>query len=225
MNLSIYKPGGISISENEISVIVRSGMASQNQNQKAGDRSALIQAGRDIYVGITASEGRQIALDVFKANALELAGLAKELFEARATAFIERYLEELQRRRPGAVRSFAQPDMQYAVFSAQREAAKSGDQELSELLTDILVDRAAEDSRNLKRIVLDEALDVAPKLTAKETSLLSLSFLLAKVSSVCKPWGVADLHRGGSCSFFRRPPRELVFVLSLALHRLRIPDG
>jgi hypothetical protein len=201
MNLSIYKPGGISISENEISVIVRSGMASQNQNQKAGDRSALIQAGRDIYVGITASEGRQIALDVFKANALELAGLAKELFEARATAFIERYLEELQRRRPGAVRSFAQPDMQYAVFSAQREAAKSGDQELSELLTDILVDRAAEDSR------------------------LSLSFLLAKVSSVCTPWGVADLHLGGSCSFFRRPPRELVFVLSLALHRLRIPDG
>jgi len=154
-----------------------------SQKQYAGDRSTLIQAGRDIHVGLTVSEGRQIALDVFKANALELAGLAKDLFEARGTEFIERYLQELQRRRPDAIKSLAQPDMQYALFSAQREAAKSGDEDLYELLTDMLVDRAAEENRSLKRIVLDEALVVAPKLTVHETSLLSISFLLTKSSS------------------------------------------
>jgi hypothetical protein len=49
------------------------------QNQTAGDHSTAIQAGGDVHVGlITVSEARQIALDVFKANALELAGIARE---------------------------------------------------------------------------------------------------------------------------------------------------
>ena len=166
----------------------------QKQNQTAGKRATLLQAGRDIHVGITASEGRQIALDVFKANALELAGVAKESFEMRGREFIERYLEELQKRRPEAVQSFARPDMQHALFMAQLEAAKSGDEEIAELLVDILVERAAEEKRNIKRIVLDEALAVAPKLTAQETCLLSIAFLLDRVSSRCESLGALQVY-------------------------------
>src|ERR1035441_3087326 len=60
------------------------------QTQEAGELSTAMQAGRDINItGITMTEARQIALDVFKANALELAGIARELFEARAQKFIE----------------------------------------------------------------------------------------------------------------------------------------
>lgn len=84
---------------------------SDRQSQDAGEGSTLIQAGGSVMIGqhagphstniqgqtvnmgITVSEARQIALDVFEANALELAGIARDLFEARGRDFIERYVE------------------------------------------------------------------------------------------------------------------------------------
>jgi hypothetical protein len=177
---------------------------SDRQSQDAGERSTLIQAGGNVMIGqnaghhstniqgqtvnmgITVSEARQIALDVFKANALELAGIARDLFEARGRAFIEHYLEVLSRRKPEALCTFRNPDMQYAIFTAQRDSARSGDEDLSDLLIDILVDRAAEQPRNLKRIVLDEALTTAPKLTTQEYDLLSLAFLLQQTQVHCQ---------------------------------------
>src|SRR5438876_4624303 len=50
--------------------------------------------------GVSVTQAREIALDVFKANAPELAGIAREKFENREKQFIERYLEEVSRRRP-----------------------------------------------------------------------------------------------------------------------------
>ena len=70
-------------------------MDSFKQAQTAGDNSSVIQAGGDVHYGvITVSEARELALDVFKANALELAGIARDLFESRGREFIDRYLEE-----------------------------------------------------------------------------------------------------------------------------------
>jgi hypothetical protein len=153
-------------------------MSQQKLQQKAGDNSRSYQAAGDIHVGITVSEARQIALDVFKANALELAGIARDLFEARGRDFIERYLDELQRRKPEGLDSLSDPDMQYALFTAQREYARTGDKDLSDLLVDILVERSAQKDRNLQQIVLSEALAVAPKLTPEQFNALSVVMIL-----------------------------------------------
>lgn len=82
------------------------------QSQRAGDHSRNLQAQTINITGITVSEARQLALDVFKANALELAGIARDLFESRGREFVDRYLEELQRRRPEAISALQDPDMQ-----------------------------------------------------------------------------------------------------------------
>src|ERR1051326_5812426 len=148
------------------------------QDQHGGDGSTNVQAQTVNITSITVSEARQIALDVFKANALELAGIARDLFEARGREFIERYLEELQRRKPEALDSFRDPDMQYALFTAQKAYACSGDKDLAAMLLDILVDRAAENQRSLKQIVLTQSLSVASKLTPEQFDILSLVFVL-----------------------------------------------
>jgi hypothetical protein len=148
----------------------------QKQGQTAGDHSIAIQAGRDVHVGlITVSEAREIALGVFKANALELAGLARDLFELRGREFIERYLEELQRRRPGGLDSFRDPDMLHTIFTAQRDYARIGAQNLAQLLIDLLIQRST--AANLRQIVLNEATAVAAKLTDNQLDLLSFTLL------------------------------------------------
>ena len=126
-------------------------MADVKQSQKAGDGAAQMMAGQDInathnqtvnITGITVTEARQTALDVFKANALELAGIARDLFEARGREFIELYLEELLRRKPEALGSFRDPDMQYALFNLRKTVKNYEDVPVSQkLLKQALGDR------------------------------------------------------------------------------------
>jgi hypothetical protein len=56
-----------------------------DQTQEAGSNSTNIQAGSImVYQGISVTEARQIALDVFRANILDLAGEANDIARRRA---------------------------------------------------------------------------------------------------------------------------------------------
>ena len=73
------------------------------------------------------------------------------------------------------------PDFQYSIYLVQREYARTGDETLGDLLTDILVDRSKCDNRSILQIVLNESLLVAPKLTSVQVNTLSLIQLLSNM--------------------------------------------
>jgi hypothetical protein len=151
------------------------------QNQGSGDNSTNLQ-GKSITInnGITYKDAKEIALDVFKSNFIELKFEAANIAQSRAEEVTEKILEQLKSRNPDAITEFAQPAMQDSLFTVQKQYAKSGDKELGDLLVDILVDRAAEPKRNMLQIVLDEALIVAPKLTIEQLDTITINFLLAQ---------------------------------------------
>ena len=73
-----------------------------DQSQTAQQNATAIQAGRDVvlYGGMSYSEVKDAALDVFEANFFRLAGIAKETAEQRAEEVTEKLLERLQREHP-----------------------------------------------------------------------------------------------------------------------------
>ena len=147
--------------------------------QKNGDGSTNYQAESiAIHEGLRYNEVKEIALDVFKANSLELSNNAMDKIMRRAEEFMDNFLVQLEQRNPKAINTLEEPSMQYAIFSAQQEYAKTGDKELSDLLIDILVDRASLSERNLKQIVLTESLTIATKLTTDQIDALTLVFIL-----------------------------------------------
>jgi hypothetical protein len=149
------------------------------QNQESGNNSTNLQ-GQSVVVnqGISYSDAKEIAIDVFKSNFLELSKQASETAVARAEELVDSFVEKLEERSPESVESVKTPGLQYALFNAQKEYARTGDKDLSEVLVDILVDRAGEKERNLMQIVLDESITVVPKLTISQMDTLSLIFLL-----------------------------------------------
>lgn len=149
-----------------------------NQHQRSGDQSINVQSGRDVTIttGLSVTEARQIALDVFNANFLRLSDTARQIASERAAEITDKFIRELSARNPNALNAAQDPDMQSALFTAQREYARSGDHDLADVLVDILVDRAAEQSRTLLQIVLNEAIAVVPKLPAEQLDVLSLVF-------------------------------------------------
>lgn len=149
------------------------------QNQIGGDSSTNIQAGGSVTIhqGLTYANARQIALDVFKDNFLQLAGEAVEVAKKRAEEITESFLDQLQKQHQEGISQAKEPDFQHALFTVQKEYARCGDKELGDLLVDLLVDRTKQPSRSILQIVLNESLAVAPKLTPDQLAVLSVVFL------------------------------------------------
>lgn len=149
------------------------------QVQKSGNNSTNIQANEvKIINGITYTEAKQIAQEVFEANFYRLSEQAAQVAKARANELTDYFLSELQKRAPHALSSMLDPDMQFALYTSQKEYARTGDKDLGQLLVDILVDRAKNNERTLMQIVLNESLSVVPKLTIEQFDALSLIFLI-----------------------------------------------
>lgn len=146
--------------------------------QESGDQSVNLQAGGNIVVGVTYDDARQIALDVYKANAVELAAAAKQAAIARAEELTDKFLGELKEKNAPAVAQAARPDFQIALLEAQKAYARTGDKDLAAVLVDLLVNRTKQDPRSLREIVLTESLQVVPRLTVAQINTISAIFVL-----------------------------------------------
>jgi hypothetical protein len=147
--------------------------------QHSGDHGTSIQA-KEIHMvgGITYSDAKEIAEDVFKNNFVQLRDEAKAVAEERASEITSKLLVKLKDKDGDSFHNFKDPGLQSALFDAQKEYAKVGDEDLADVLVDILVDRAALNERNLMQIVLNESLQTAPKLTPPLFDILSVTFIL-----------------------------------------------
>lgn len=155
-------------------------MFEKNQDQNVGNGALAVQAGGDVNFtqnGLSYSEVRDVALDVFRANFLQLAGPAMVTARARAEEVTEDFLKKLQKENPNGFAKGEDPDFQHALFTVQKEYARNGDKDLGDLLVDLLVDRSKQEQRDILQIVLNESLSTAPKLTDGQLSVLAIIFL------------------------------------------------
>ena len=156
-------------------------MLDKSQSQSVTEDGAAIQAGRDIVVtnvGLSYAEVRTVALDVYKSNAIELAGIAAATANSRVEEFTESFLARLLRENPQGVSNFTDPDFLNGLFKAQNEYARSGDKDLESLLVDLLTDRSKQQRKGLLKIVLNESLETVAKLTDSQLASITLIFLL-----------------------------------------------
>jgi len=157
-------------------------MSSKDQEQNVSEGSTAIQAGGNVTIektGLTYAEVRDIALDVYRANFYELAGVAKETAKVRAEEITEGFLSKLQKEHPAGLEKANDPDFQYALFTVQKEYARNGDKDLGDLLVDLLVDRSKHEQRDILQIVLNESLSTAPKLTENQLAVVAVIFLFS----------------------------------------------
>jgi hypothetical protein len=151
----------------------------RKQEQSGSIGSTNVQAGGNVVIhGITAAEARDIALDVFKANFLTLNGIAEQTARDRAEKITNEYLEKLQERNPAGLVSVQDPDMLHSIYNAQKGYACSGDEDLEEALVDLLVERSGQNSRDLKTLVLNQAIECLPRLTIGQRKAIAVSFLV-----------------------------------------------
>ena len=96
----------------------------RRQTQRQTGSGLAVQGGRDTFInvnGVSASEARDIALDVFRANLLEFRGVAQNTAMQRGEAITDRFIEKLQSENPEGLKQAETPDFQDALFTVQKE--------------------------------------------------------------------------------------------------------
>lgn len=173
------------------------------QEQNSGDNSTNVQA-KNIIInnGITVTEARDIALDIYKSNFLKLSESAASIAIDRVNSFTDKFLKELFKENQGVISEFGGPSLQIALLSAQKECAKSGDEVLEDTLCNILIERAKESARSLKQITFDEAISVVPKLTGKHLDILTFNLLVNEGHYYIKSEGRLQLYLSDLIEFY-----------------------
>ncbi len=125
--------------------------------QVVGNGNMVVTGGSNIF-GLSYNDVRQIAQD----TAI-----------GRIDEFTRSFLADFMRL-VGDRSTLCEPDMQHALLTAQRAAARNASRDFSATLLDLLIDRAKSQNNDLMRVVLNEALTVAPQLTPDQFDALSL---------------------------------------------------
>ncbi|WP_405964248.1 hypothetical protein OG713_26975 [Streptomyces sp. NBC_00723] len=163
------------------------------QIQRAGDNTANYQAQTINVNGVNYTEAKEIALDVFRANAIELSQIARRVAEDRVEEITEALLRKLAEKAPEALNAITDPGVQRAIFRVQEEYACSGDEALGDVLVDLLVDRAQNNERNIQQVTLNEAIKTAPKLAPHHFTILATLLIVVR-TQYAKAQNIAELH-------------------------------
>ncbi|MER7199802.1 MULTISPECIES: LPO_1073/Vpar_1526 family protein [unclassified Streptomyces] len=153
-----------------------------NQRQTGGDNSTNYQVAGDLHAGLSYRDVKEIADDVFHQNYTRLATEAASTAEERAREVCDKFLKKLTEESPESLENARNPDFQRALFRVQEEVATTGDENLSDLLVDILVDRSKQSGGSFRQVVLNEALKTAPRLTSTQVSVLGAIFMARYVN-------------------------------------------
>lgn len=150
-----------------------------NFEQKGGDNSTNIQGSTVTFqYGINYSEAKDIALEIFRNNFLNLSHQAAETAKNRAEELVQNFLNKLALRNPESINNIVDPGIQYSLYTAQKEFARTGDKDISDIYIDLLIDRIGLVERDIKQIAYDESLNTITKLTSKQIDTLTLIFLV-----------------------------------------------
>lgn len=142
--------------------------------QRAGDNSTQIQIGT-VNSGLGYSDVKEICTDILRTEMERYASKAFDEAERRFNVFTDNMLQRLSEIDGKLLNRFEEPAVQMSFHEATKSYIRSGDEFTKENLIDLLIERlrGAETSTTLSAVI-DEAIQIVPKLTESTLSLLAL---------------------------------------------------
>ncbi|ELB89628.1 hypothetical protein Rwratislav_28518 [Rhodococcus wratislaviensis IFP 2016] len=159
----------------------------KDQSQTGGDGASLTQAGRDIVDNSSRSiviiedrgsvdrlEAYKIADELFEKRLPALTASARVQFEERAEELTRNVIERVISVEPEMLDRLREARVQIALGTAQRGYAESGDDDLREILSELVVGTIREKARTHRDLILRQSIDIAAKLTSEQLNALAV---------------------------------------------------
>jgi len=158
-------------------------------NQKSGDDSTNLQAGRDIVVtnknSVALYSIEEVAKQLMGSVFGELPEDTKKQIEINQKSYFQALSENLGKiikQNEDLKKVISSPDFQYISKTAAISASRSSSAELHKNLSSLITQRINNNNEDLKRIVYDEAISTIGKLTIDQLKIITLCYLLKYTS-------------------------------------------
>lgn len=152
-------------------------------NQTSGHNSNNYQSSNMQIInnnGLSYSDVKDIALTIFEQNFYRLSENAAIEARRRAEELVQKFIDTMYNYKKNLdINIFESPGFQHSLVSAQIEYAKSGEEQILDILINVIVERADSTKHTIKNILLDEAIKTIPKLTQSHLNLLSSIFVFS----------------------------------------------
>lgn len=151
-------------------------MLGKKQEQNVAENSSAIQAAGNVTVnnGLSVTEVKELCLLFLKDNFPALRDEAVREAEVNVREFAQELEEKIvQNAQFITLDKFKDPDVQAAINDAVQASARRGKKANTNVLVDLITERASVSASDFKDIVLSEAVLVVPKLTKEQISYLS----------------------------------------------------
>lgn len=152
------------------------------QKQSAEDGSIAVQAAGDVTIsqGLTSVQMVEI-LSALSSHVNTLVSSTREEMEGRLKSLEESIIERFATDSTTRAEAFRDPDFLAATLDAQKAFARSGEDGLKTMLTDLVAQRSKNTSRNRLTLTLNDAIQKVGSIPQSDLNTLSLIFLLKNV--------------------------------------------
>ncbi len=154
-----------------------------NIEQKSAFGSETTQiATQNNYYGLTPEQASKMAMGLFYDNFPRLQDEARALVEKRVAEMMDEIAIQLHRKKVTDMSPMSEPDVQYAVYEAQKNYARFATNESLSVLASLVADRIKENHSDLcLKVAIDNAISTVGKLTPEQMDCLSLLFIVHRV--------------------------------------------
>lgn len=141
--------------------------------QTAGENSLQVQ-GNTVNIGMSYADVKDLCTTLIMSELASYEQRANELARNRFDSIMDKLLEALAQIDDKYRMRFQEPAIQFAASETFKEYIRSGNDELSDDLIDLMIERIMVDEHTTKQALIDEARQILPKLSPTTIAVLAI---------------------------------------------------
>ena len=149
--------------------------------QRTGNKSLGANVGvQNVYNGISPEKAVEIIKKLFIENFPKLQEEARVIVNKRMDEFEAKLFKKLSENPNKNYSVFADPDMQYVLFEAEKTYARVGNRDSLDGLCSLIETRIENNEDDYLKLIIDSAIQITPKLSSEQINYLTIMFLLKR---------------------------------------------
>lgn len=141
--------------------------------QNAGDNAQQIQ-GQNVYVGMSYSDVKDLCTTLIQSELALYTQHANLEAQQRFNNILNKLLDAMSKIDEKYRSRFQEPAIQFAANETFKEYIRSGKEDLSDDLIDLMIERICVEEYSTKQALIDEARQVLPKLSSTTVAILAI---------------------------------------------------
>lgn len=166
----------------------------KKSSQKSGNDSINIQESKNVTIGLSYTESKELFSDLFEKNFPHFQKIAQEEARKNVEKLSKKFAKKINQLESFNDSVLQNPDFHYNLYKTIEIGARNSNDELHNFLANLLVKRIGCNENDTKRIIINESISTIDKISINQLKLLTFSHLFFSYFKAFKFKSWADFN-------------------------------